>query len=233
MGKLTVFQFMTLDGYYADPDADTSWHTHVPGGESSGYAAEMLALGSTLLFGRLTYEFMASFWPTPTAKALMPEVAAAMNAADKVVFSRTLETADWKNTSIVRGDAVQAVKGMKESSAKELTVLGSASLLRQFSESGLVDEFQFMLESARPRRGAFDLQRREAPAEPQACLDENAQRRPGAPLLPTLMKTGVLGDAKPGAQIAPNTTGPPRLAGRGVDNPGLLSQVSRPNVNRT
>lgn len=146
MGKLTVFQFMTLDGYYADPDADTSWHTHVPGGESSGYAAEMLALGSTLLFGRLTYEFMASFWPTPTAKALMPEVAAAMNAADKVVFSRTLETADWKNTSIVRGDAVQAVKGMKESSAKELTVLGSASLLRQFSESGLVDEFQFMLD---------------------------------------------------------------------------------------
>jgi dihydrofolate reductase len=146
MGKLTVFQFMTLDGYYADPDADTSWHQHDPGGDSSKYAAEMLGLGSTLIFGRLTYEFMASFWPTPMANVLMPDVATGMNDADKIVFSRTLESADWKNTTIVREDAVKAVKRMKASSAKELTVLGSGSLLRQFSENGLVDEFQFMID---------------------------------------------------------------------------------------
>ena len=68
-----------------------------------------------------------------------------MNDAAKIVFSRTLASADWKNTTIVKEDAVEAVKRIKESSAKDLTVLGSGSLLRQFSEHGLVDELRLMI----------------------------------------------------------------------------------------
>ncbi len=61
MRKLFAFNFITLDGYYKGPKEDISWHRH--GAEENAYAAEGLKSGSTLLFGRVTYEMIASYWP--------------------------------------------------------------------------------------------------------------------------------------------------------------------------
>jgi len=143
VGKLSVFNFMTLNGYYKGPNGEINWHQH--GGEEAEYSAESLKAESMLLFGRVTYEMMASFWPTPDAMKSLPEVAEGMNKAEKIVFSRTMKKADWNNTRVISGNIVEEVKKLKESSPKDMTILGSGSILTQFAEAGLIDDYQFMI----------------------------------------------------------------------------------------
>jgi dihydrofolate reductase len=145
MRKLIVFNFVTLDGYFEGPKkGDISWHRH--GAEENAYAAEGLKSGSTLLFGRVTYEMMASYWPTPAAIKNDPIVAAGMNKADKIVFSRTLKKAEWNNTRLVKDNIVEEVRKMKRMPGKDMTVLGSGSIVTQLAEQGLIDEYQIMVD---------------------------------------------------------------------------------------
>lgn len=144
MGKLTSFQFLTLNGFYKGSDNDISWHRH--GAEESSYAEEGAQSGSILLFGRITYEMMAGFWPTPAALETMSGVAEGMNRSEKIVFSRTLTHASWNNTRIVRGDIATEVKKLKTNARNNMTILGSGSILLQLTAAGLVDEFQFMID---------------------------------------------------------------------------------------
>lgn len=104
MGKLIAYNFTTLNGYYKGPDEDISWHRH--GQEEGEFASDSLEGKSTLLFGRVTYDMMASWWPTPMALESMPAVAKGMNAANKIVFSRSMERAEWENTQLINGDLV-------------------------------------------------------------------------------------------------------------------------------
>ncbi|NII27063.1 dihydrofolate reductase [Pseudoflavitalea sp. X16] len=143
MGILSSFQFITLNGFYKGPDNDISWHQH--GGEESAFAEEGAQSGSTLLFGRITYEMMAGFWPTAEAQQAMPVVAEGMNKSEKIVFSRTLKTADWNNTRIVKDNIEAEVKRLKEA-GKAMTILGSGSILTQLANSGLIDEYQVMID---------------------------------------------------------------------------------------
>lgn len=144
MRKVTVFNFVTLNGYFKGPNGDISWHRH--GAEEGEYAAEGLQSGNTLLFGRVTYEMMASYWPTPDAIKNAPIVAEGMNNADKIVFSRTLKKAEWKNTGLVKENIVEEIRKMKQMPGKDMTLLGSGSILTQFAEQGLIDEYQLMLD---------------------------------------------------------------------------------------
>lgn len=144
MGKLTSFTFISLDGYYKGPNEDTSWHRHGP--EENAFSAESLRPGNILLFGRRTYELMASFWPTPMAAEQMPAVAEGMNRAEKVVFSRTLTEAPWTHTRIVRDNLIEEVQRLKEHSSKDVTLLGSGSVLTQLAAAGLVDEYGIMID---------------------------------------------------------------------------------------
>ena len=145
MGKLTSFNFVTLDGYFKGPNEDTSWHQH-GNPEETEYAAEGAGSGSTLVFGRKTYEMMAGFWPTPMAAESMPEVADGMNKSRKIVISNSLEKADWVNTEIIKGDIFEQIKEIKNTQENNLTILGSGSIVSQFAEQGLVDEFQIMID---------------------------------------------------------------------------------------
>jgi dihydrofolate reductase len=144
MRKLSAFMFVTLNGYFEGSGRDISWHVH--GREENAFAARSLKAGNTLLFGRVTYEMMASYWPTPIAHKNDPSVAKGMNKAHKIVFSRTLRNADWENTIVVNGDIVEVVRKMKKQRGKNLTLLGSGSILSQFAESGLIDEYQIMID---------------------------------------------------------------------------------------
>ena len=144
MRKLSIFNFVTLNGYFKGPNGDISWHKH--GAEEGEYSAESLKSGNTLLFGRVTYEMMASFWPTPAALQNAPIVAEGMNKADKIVFSRTLKKAEWHNTKLVKDNIVEEIKKMKQTPGKDLTILGSGSILTQFAEHGLIDEYQVMVD---------------------------------------------------------------------------------------
>jgi dihydrofolate reductase len=153
MRKLSVFNFMTLDGYFeGSSKGDISWHRH--GGEENGFASKMLQSGNTLLFGRITYEQMASFWPTPMALQHDPVLAAGMNNADKIVFSRTLTAPAWKNTRLIKTDIVDTVRKMKQTDGHDMTLLGSGSILTQFAGAGLFDEYEFMIDPVALGNGA-------------------------------------------------------------------------------
>ena len=144
MRKLTVFNFVTLNGFYKGPNEDISWHKH--GEEESAYAAEGSKSGSTLLFGRITYQMMESYWPTPMAMKNSPEVARGMNESEKIVFSRTLQSANWSNTRIVRDSPVEEVKKMKKEKGKDMTILGSGTIVTQLAENNLIDTYLLMVD---------------------------------------------------------------------------------------
>jgi len=120
MRKLSTFNFITLNGFYKGPGGDIGWHKHDE--EGAAYSLEGLKFESILLFGRVTYEMMASYWPTPMALQNMPDVAKGMNNAEKIVFSKTLKKAEWNNTKVVKGDIVEEVRKLKATAGKDLTL---------------------------------------------------------------------------------------------------------------
>ena len=111
---LATFMQLSLDGYYCDPAGDMSFaHKPPDDAEWNEFVTGNASGGGMLLFGRTTYDMMAAWWPTPMAAQAMPEVAASMNAMPKVVFSRTMNSADWSNTTLVKDDLVGTVRRMK------------------------------------------------------------------------------------------------------------------------
>jgi dihydrofolate reductase len=147
MSRLVVFDNVSLDGYFVDARGDMSW-AHADDPEWNAFAAKNAGgRGGTLLFGRVTYQMMASWWPTPAAARAMPEVAAGMNAMPKVVFSRTLKKADvtWENTRLVGRGLETEVKKLKAKRGGTLVVLGSGTLVAQLTAAGLVDEWQVVV----------------------------------------------------------------------------------------
>lgn len=143
MATVGAFISLSLDGCYSDTDGDMSWaHTQDP--EQTDFTAQNAKSGSGLLFGRVTYDMMQSFWPTPQAAEMMPDVAASMNALPKFVASRTIKSADWSNTTVLGGDLVNDVKKLK-ASGPDLTILGSGSIVTQLATAGLLDSLDVML----------------------------------------------------------------------------------------
>ena len=143
MGKLVVFDFISLNGFYKGPGGDLSWAYSDE--ESDAFAIESNKEGGMLLFGRVTYEMMAGFWPTPYAHELNPTLADGMNRAEKVVFSRTLGKPEWNNTRVVNEDMIEEIKMLKQIRGKDMAILGSGSIVNQLAEEGLIDEFQIMI----------------------------------------------------------------------------------------
>ena len=91
MATLSVFNQVSLDGYFVDGSGDMSWAHKRDDAEWDAYTAENASGGGVLVFGRVTYQMMAGFWPTPAARAMNALVAERMNNLPKVVFSRTLD----------------------------------------------------------------------------------------------------------------------------------------------
>ena len=144
MGKLISFTLTSLNGYYKNLSGTIAWHQH--GAEETEYSAASLEAGNTLLFGRVTYEEMAVYWSSQAAFDQAPIIAERMNKAEKIVFSTTLDTPIWHNTRVIGNNIVEQVKTLKQTSAADMTLLGSGSVVRQFAEAGLIDEYQLMID---------------------------------------------------------------------------------------
>ena len=145
MPKLLVFESVSVDGYFTDSKNDMSWaHAGAQDPEWIEFVSGNASGNGRLLFGRVTYQQMASFWPTPQAAERMPAVAKGMNQMPKVVFSRTLPEATWQNTTLIKDDLVEAVRKLKTDSGPDMCILGSGSIVSQLSSAGLVDAFQIV-----------------------------------------------------------------------------------------
>ena len=143
MRKVIFFMLTAVDGYFEGPGHNIDWHNVDE--EFNDFAIEQLNSTDMLLFGRVTYEMMASYWPTAEAKANDPAVAGAMNALAKIVFSTTLDNADWENTRLVKDNVAEEVGQLKRQSGKDMIVMGSSDLAVSLAEMGLVDEFRIMV----------------------------------------------------------------------------------------
>lgn len=152
MRKLIVFNNVSLDGYLSDENGDMSW-AHKQDAEWNAFAAENASDGGVLVLGRITYELMASYWPTPLALENAPGLAERMNNLSKVVFSRTLETASWKNTKLVKGDIAAEMRKMKSEHGPDMVILGSGTIVSQLTDARLIDEYQVVVNAIVLGRG--------------------------------------------------------------------------------
>lgn len=141
MRRLSVFIQVSLDGYYSDSKSDMSW-ARKHDAEWNEFVSGNASGDGELLFGRVTYQMMASFWPTPQAMQMLPAVAEGMNRMKKVVFSRTLDKAEWNNTRLLKGDLVEEVRKLKSEPGPGMVILGSGSIISQLADAGLIDDFQ-------------------------------------------------------------------------------------------
>lgn len=141
-----MFETVSLDGYFTDARGDLSWaHGGDDDPEWNAFVSNNASGGGALLFGRVTYEMMAAYWPTPLAAERMPVVAAGMNGMRKVVFSRTLKSVSWSNTRLVEGALAAEVRRMKTEPGADMTILGSGSIVAQLAQEGLIDRYQLVV----------------------------------------------------------------------------------------
>ena len=141
MRRLIVWNLVTLDGFFEGPKRwDIDWHEYVWGEELEQFSLEQAASADTLLFGRVTYQGMADYWPSATE-----EIADFMNNVPKIVFSRTLQQATWNNTRLVRERAEEEVVRLKQQPGKDLLIFGSADLSSTLMRHGLIDEYRLGL----------------------------------------------------------------------------------------
>lgn len=143
MGKIFVFDMVSLDGYFAGPKGELDWHNVDT--EFNEFAINQLTEVEMILFGEVTYEMMACYWTTDEAKKNDPIVAKLMNDLPKVVVSQKLKTADWSNTKIVRDDVNNRISELKDRAAKDIAIFGSSMLSVSLMEAGLIDELRIMV----------------------------------------------------------------------------------------
>jgi dihydrofolate reductase len=146
MPKLTVFNQITLDGYFTGANGDMSWaYKDASDAEWNAFVSENAKGGGMLIFGRKTYDMMASYWPTPMAMQRNPVVAERMNAMPKIVISRRMDKPAWANTMLIKSDLPDEIRKLKAGSGPDMAILGSGSIVKQLAEEGLIDVYQIVM----------------------------------------------------------------------------------------
>ena len=140
MRKLINSTYITLDGVIANP----MWTTPFFGEEAAALAAEQTEAADAMLMGRETYDGMSQAWPNmdesdPTTGA------AYFNNVKKYVASTTLTDPEWRNTEVLQGDLVEAVKALKAADGKDIIQYGYGQVTAQLVAAGLVDEVRFWI----------------------------------------------------------------------------------------
>ncbi|HZL04069.1 MAG TPA: dihydrofolate reductase family protein, partial [Coriobacteriia bacterium] len=161
MRKIVLWMSVSVDGFIEGPDREIDWHL-VDDELHSHFNAELAAMGA-FLDGRVTYQLMAQYWPTadadPSSSRPVAEFARIWRDMPKIVYSRTLERADW-NTTIVREVVVEEVMALKAGPGGDLA-LGGADLAATFMRHDLVDEYRLyvhpvLLGRGKPLFGSLD-----------------------------------------------------------------------------
>ncbi len=144
MGKLKMWNLVAIDGFFEGKKKwELDWHEYAWGEELEKFSIEQLKSAEMLIFGSVTYTGMANYWPS--AEGELAEIANLMNNIPKVVISNTLITAAWNNTKIISNNVVEEIKKLKEQSAKDIYVFGSAILCDTLIKNNLFDEYRICI----------------------------------------------------------------------------------------
>ena len=134
---------VTLDGYFEGSNQSIEWHN--VDDEFNQFAIEQLENADILLFGRVTYDLMAGYWPSTGATNDDPIVAHKMNTISKIVFSKTMVTANWENTRLIKENIQEEVTLLKNQPGKDIYIFGSADLASTLREMNLIDEYRILV----------------------------------------------------------------------------------------
>ena len=155
--KIVVFDRLSADGYFSAADGALDWA--VPDADLDKGAAGKLGDSDTMLFGRRTYDMFESFWPhvlkdpatapdphnpgrhTPEMRSLAEWI----NAAKKIVFSKTRGEVSWTNSELRRDIVPREIEALKAQPGKTIMLFGSGSVVSRLSELGLIDEYQLVV----------------------------------------------------------------------------------------
>ena len=147
MRKIITTTWVTLDGFIAGPNGEMDW---VMVDEAMGnYEGDLISAADTLILGRVTYESFAGSWPyvpdNPAASEGEKVYARQLNAMRKIVFSRSLDKAEWNNSTLFKEINPEAIVQLKQEPGKDIVIYGSASIVQTLTNLGLIDEYQILV----------------------------------------------------------------------------------------
>ncbi|MGI8689841.1 MAG: dihydrofolate reductase family protein [Thermomicrobiales bacterium] len=149
MRKIILTEWITLDGFTAGPDNDMSFVGESFNDEMAEYEGTIVDRADTLILGRVTYESFAGSWPyvpdKPEASEGEKAYARKLNAMRKIVFSKTLEKAEWNHSTLMKEINKDEIEKRKQENGKDLLIYGSASIVQQMTNLGLIDEYQLLI----------------------------------------------------------------------------------------
>jgi dihydrofolate reductase len=139
--------WVTLDGFIAGPNGEMNWALV---DEAMGaYEDEAVSAADTLLLGRVTYQSFAGSWPyvpdNPAASPGEQAYARKLNAMRKIVFSKTLPSVEWSNSTLMTELVPETITKLKQEPGRDMLIYGSASLVRALTNYGLIDEYQILV----------------------------------------------------------------------------------------
>jgi dihydrofolate reductase len=147
MAKIVMFNIVSLDGYFADAGGGLDWFVADP--EFDKAAADLIQRFDTILFGRVTYELFKGYWPNAlTDPATSDEdrlVAQRIDEMTKIVFSKGAIDTSWRNSKLLSDITPEGIKQLKSQSSRDIVIYGSGTIVRQLTQLGLIDEYDFMI----------------------------------------------------------------------------------------
>lgn len=141
MRKIIISELVSLDNFFEDKNKELGWHTLNE--EFFEYSRELLNSVDTILFGRITYQMMAAYWSNAVNEDAV--ITHKMNHLEKIVFTKTLKNLAWNNSEIAKGNLKEEVLKLKKRDGKDITILGSGSIVSELSILGLIDEYRLAI----------------------------------------------------------------------------------------
>lgn len=147
MRKVVLFAHISLDGFAGDVNGGLNFLSYDE--ELQNYAGELVKTVGAPLYGKTTYQLMEGYWPTvlnnPDANKHALEHAKWVHDIPKIVFSTTLDSVSWNNTTLIRDNVAEEVNRLKQEPGKDLVIFGSPGLAKNFMNLGLIDEYKLTL----------------------------------------------------------------------------------------
>ncbi len=140
MRKIVAGLFISLDGVVEAPD---QWHFPYFNDEMGEAVESQMAASDAMLLGRVTYQEFASYWPHQSSDDV--DIADFMNNTPKIVVSTTLDTVDWQNSTLIKGDVAEELTKLKGQPGKDISITGSGTLVRSLLRDGLLDELRLLV----------------------------------------------------------------------------------------
>lgn len=139
MRKIVAGLYVSLDGVFEAPE---TWHFPYFNDEMSQTIASQMAAADTMLLGRRTYEVFAAYWPDQGSDV---ELADQINSTRKLVASTTLESVEWQNSALIKGDVAEELRRLKDEPGKDISITGSGTLVRSLLRDGVLDELRLLV----------------------------------------------------------------------------------------